>query len=90
MSLNSAASAAPGRVCAAAQLLDPFFRYSSLGAAALANVNTMEVVSAEGGVAFGTLPLARVVACLDTLEAENVEALCQHSILHPRVAARTC
>ena len=50
----------------------------------------MEVVCSEGGVAFGALPLACVVACFDALEAEDVEALSQYSVLHPGVAARTC
>lgn len=70
----------------------PFLSTSIRGgeAVALADVNAMEVVCSESGVAFGTLPLACVVACLNTLEAEDVEALCQYSILHPRVAARTC
>lgn len=53
------------------------------------DVNAMEVIGAEGGVALGALPLAGVVARLDALEAEDVEALCEDGILHPRVAART-
>lgn len=57
--------------------------------AALADVNAVEVVGSESGVALGALPLTRVVARLDALEAENVEALGQHRVLHPRVAART-
>lgn len=59
------------------------------GGVCLANVNAMEVVCAEGCVALGTLSLTGVVASLDALEAEDVEALCQHGVLHPRVAART-
>lgn len=55
----------------------------------LTNVNAVEVVGSEGGVAFGALPLARVVARLDALEAEDVEALGQYSVLHPGVAAWT-
>ncbi len=42
----------------------------------------------EGGVAFGALPLAGVVAALDALEAEDVEAFGQHRVLLARVAAR--
>lgn len=48
----------------------------------------MEVVGAEGGVALGALPLARVVARLYTLEAEDVETLGQDSVLYPGVTAR--
>lgn len=62
---------------------------TSLAAWLLADVDAMEVVGPEGRVAFGALPLACVVARLNALEAEDVEALCQHSILHPGVAART-
>lgn len=50
----------------------------------------MEVIGSEGGVALGALPLTRVIACLNALEAEDVEALGQDRILHPRIAARTC
>lgn len=57
--------------------------------AALPNVNAVEVVGSESGVALGALPLTCVVARLDALEAENVEALGQHRVLHPRVAAWT-
>lgn len=57
--------------------------------AALTDVNSVKVVGSEGGVALGALPLTCVVARLDTLEAEDVEALSQHGILHPRVAAWT-
>lgn len=49
----------------------------------------MEVVRSERRVALGALPLTRVVARLDALEAEDVEALSQHRVLHPGVAART-
>lgn len=56
----------------------------------LTNVNAMEVIGSEGGVAFGALPLACVVARLNALKAEDVEALGQHSVLHPGVAAWTC
>lgn len=57
---------------------------------ASADVDAVEVVCSEGGVALGALPLARVVARLDALEAEDVVALGQHGVLHPRVAARAC
>lgn len=57
---------------------------------ASANVDAVEVVCSEGSVALGALPLARVVASLDALEAEDVVALGQHGILHPRVAAGAC
>lgn len=56
---------------------------------ALADVNAVEVVGSESGVALGALPLTCVVARLDALEAEHVEALGQHGVLHPRVAAGT-
>lgn len=54
----------------------------------LADVNAMEVICPEGGVALGALPLPSVVARLDALEAEDVEAFCQDGVLHPGVAAR--
>lgn len=57
---------------------------------ASADVDAVEVVCSEGGVALGALPLARVVARLDALEAEDVVALGQHGVLHPRVAAGAC
>lgn len=57
---------------------------------ALADVNAMEVVGSESSVALGALPLACVVARLNALEAEDVEALCQDCILHTGVAAWTC
>lgn len=50
---------------------------------ASADVDAVEVVCSEGGVALGALPLARVVARLDALEAEDVVALGQHGVLHP-------
>lgn len=81
-------SLAPGSICTTAFLVDPFFS-SPVNAAPSADVNAVEVVCSEGGVALGALPLTCVVACLHALEAEDVEALCQYRILHPRVAART-
>lgn len=57
---------------------------------ASADVDAVEVICSEGGVALGALPLARVVARLDALEAEDVVALGQHGVLHPRVAAGAC
>lgn len=82
-------SLAPSSICTAAYLADPFSSPVYVGTAALADVNAVEVVRSEGGVALGALPLTCVVACLDALEAEDVEALCQYGVLHPRVAART-
>lgn len=55
----------------------------------LADVDAVEIVGAEGSVALWALSLACVVTRLHALEAEDVEALCQHSILYTRVAART-
>ena len=54
----------------------------------LGDVDAVEVVGAEGRVALGALPLPGVVARLDALEAEDVEALGQDGVLHPRVATR--
>lgn len=54
----------------------------------LFDVDAVEVVGAEGGVALGALPLARVVARLYTLEAEDVETLGQDGVLYPGVTAR--
>lgn len=55
----------------------------------LSDVDAVEIVGAEGGVALRALPLARIVTRLHALEAEDVEALCQHGVLYARVAART-
>lgn len=55
----------------------------------LSDVNAVEIVGTEGGVALRALPLACIVTRLHTLEAEDMEALCQHGILYTRVAART-
>ena len=52
-----------------------------------ADVDAVEVVGPEGGVALGALPLPGVVAALDALEAEDVEALGQHRVLLAGVAA---
>lgn len=49
----------------------------------------MEVVGPEGTVTFGALPLSGVVARLQTLVAEHVEALGEHCLLVAGVAART-
>lgn len=54
----------------------------------LADVYAVEVIGPEGGVALGALPLARVVSRFHALEAEDVEALGQHGVLHSRVTAR--
>lgn len=65
----------------------PFIWLTPFGA--LADIDAVEVICSEGGVALGALPLTRVIARLDALEAEDVVALCQHSVLHPGVAAGT-
>lgn len=52
----------------------------------LADVDAVEVVGSEGGIALGAFPLARVVSRLNALEAEDVEALGQDGILHSGVA----
>ena len=49
----------------------------------------MEIVSSEGAVALGALPLPGVVARLQTLVAKNVETLGENRLLVSRVAART-
>lgn len=51
------------------------------------DVDAVEVVGAEGTVALGALPLAGVVAHLEALVAEDVEALGEHRLLVPHVAA---
>lgn len=58
--------------------------------ASLSDVDSVEIVCPEGGVALRALPLACIITRLHTLEAEDVEALCQNSILYTRVAAWTC
>lgn len=47
----------------------------------------MEVVGTKGRVAFGTLPLAGLIAAPHTFKAENVEALGKHSVLLAGVTA---
>lgn len=47
----------------------------------------MEVVGTKGGVTLGALALASVIASLDTLKAEDVEALGEYRILFPHVTA---
>lgn len=51
------------------------------------DVDPVEVVGTEGCVALGALTLPGVIACFDTLEAEDVEALCEHCILLAHVTA---
>lgn len=51
------------------------------------DVDAVKVVGAEGTVALGALPLAGVVAHLEALVAEDVEALGEHRLLVPHVAA---
>ena len=41
----------------------------------------MVVVGSEGGIAFGTLALPGLIAGLEALETEDVEALSQHRVL---------
>lgn len=43
-------------------------------------VQAVVVVGPEGGVALGTLPLARLVARAQTVPAEHVETLRQHRV----------
>ena len=43
----------------------------------------MVVIKPKGGVALGTLPLSSFIACPNAIVAEDVEALCQHSVLLP-------
>lgn len=87
--MSAVLSLAPSTICTTAFFLTLFLASICGKNAALADVYAMEVVCSKGGVALGALPLACVVACLDALEAEDVEALCEYCILHPRVAART-
>jgi len=54
----------------------------------LLDVDAVEVVAAEPGVALWTLALPRLVPGLDAFDAEDVEALGQHRILVVHVAAR--
>lgn len=53
------------------------------------DVNAVVVVGAERVVALGALALSRLVARLETLEAEDVEALCQDGVLLLNLARRT-
>lgn len=55
----------------------------------LAYVDAVEIVGTECRVALWAFPLPRIVTRLHTLEAEDVEALCQNGILNSRVAAWT-
>ena len=50
-------------------------------ASELGEVNPMVVIEAKGGVALGTLPLPRLIACPNAVIAEDMEALCQHRVL---------
>lgn len=70
--------------------LPPPLSFLPLEMVASADVNAVEVIGSEGGVALGAFPLPCVVARLHTLEAEDVEALGQYGILHSRVAAWAC
>ena len=53
------------------------------------NVDAMEIIGTKSSVTLGTFALAGVIACLHTLEAENVKTLGKHSILFPHVATWT-
>lgn len=66
----------------------PLSRFSSFPQQ-LGDVDAVEVVGTEGTVALGALPLSGVVARLQTLVAEHVEALGEHCLLVAGVAART-
>ena len=56
-------------------------RTSCYLASELGEVNPMVVIEAKGGVALGTLPLPRLIACPNAVIAEDMEALCQHRVL---------
>lgn len=49
----------------------------------------MEVIGTKGSIALGAFPLTGVVARLDAVEAEDVEAFGEHGVLLARVAAGT-
>lgn len=52
-------------------------------------VQAVVVISPEGGVALGTLALPGLVARLQAVPAEHVEALGQHGVLALHLARRT-
>lgn len=63
---------------------------SSLGALGrLGEVEPVVVVGAEGGVALGAFALTRLVPGLETVVAEDVEALDEHRVLAFYFARRT-
>lgn len=51
------------------------------------DVDAVEVVAAEAGVALGAFALPGLVPCLDALDAEHVEALGEDGVLVVHVAA---
>lgn len=53
------------------------------------NVDAMEIIGTESSITLGTLALAGVIACLHTLEAENMKTLRKYSILFTHVATGT-
>lgn len=53
----------------------------------LSNVNAMEVIGSESSIALRTLPLPIVIAALQALVTEDVETLCKHGLLIPRITA---
>ena len=63
------------------------FARSCLAGGPLGDVDAVKVVGPEAGVTLGTLPLPGVVACLQTLVAEDVETLGEHRLLVTCVAA---
>ena len=50
----------------------------------------MEIVITESGVTLGTFALSCVVTCLQTFEAEHVEAFGEDGILWTGVTTGTC
>ena len=53
----------------------------------LRQVDPMIVIKPKGGIALWTLPLACLVAGTNAVVAEDMEALCQHSVFLPRSTA---
>lgn len=78
-------SSLPRPLAPASKLL--WFQCHSSASFASGDVDAVEVVGAESTVAFGALPLAGVVAHLEALVAEDVEALGEHRLLVAHVAA---
>lgn len=51
------------------------------------DVDPVEVIGSEGGIALGALTLPGVIACFHTLKAEDMKTLCEDSILFAHVTA---